>query len=286
MFLSLPSSSSLFLLCLLFLLLHLPPIAADDPLYFICSNDNYTANSTYETNLDILLPTLVSNASLSRGFSSSSISQKPNEAYGLALCRGDVNISLCLSCLSTASHDIVRRCPNKIEAVIWYDHCLLRYSNQRSLATTEESQEFIMWNANAVTTDGPLFEKLVNELLTTIADWAAYNTTRKFAAGEVKFTTDFPMIYGLVQCIPDLGAGRCQQCLQEIMELIPEWLGSKRGGRVLRVQCNFRFEVYKFYYGAPMRKLGSPTPANPARKKGKQDHSLLESVELGLMITV
>ncbi|XP_073117556.1 cysteine-rich receptor-like protein kinase 6 isoform X2 [Elaeis guineensis] len=269
MFLSLPSSS-FFLLCLLFVLLHSPPIAAGDPLYFVCGNNNYTANSNYEINLDILLPTLTSNASFTGGFSNFGISQKPNEAYGLALCRGDVNTSLCLSCLITASYDIVRLCPNKIEAVIWYDHCLLRYSNQPSLSTTEESLEYLIWNTNEITTDGPLFEKLVNELLSNIAKWAAYNTTKKFATGEVNFATDFPKIYALVQCIPDLGAGPCQQCLQEIIGRIPDWFGWARGGRVSRVQCNFRYEVYKFYYGAPTRTLGSPTPANPAGEKGNK----------------
>ncbi|XP_073117566.1 cysteine-rich receptor-like protein kinase 10 [Elaeis guineensis] len=117
-----------------------------------------------------------------------------------------------------------------------------------------------------MTTDVPLFANLVNELLSTIADWAAYNTPRMFATGEVNFTTDFPTIYGLVQCRPDLGADRCQQCLQEILNLIPAWLGQKAGGRVLRVDCNFRYEVYKFYDGTSIRQLGSPTAGEKGNK--------------------
>ncbi|KAG1331488.1 cysteine-rich receptor-like protein kinase 10 [Cocos nucifera] len=260
MLVSLPSSSPLvFLPCILFFLLHSPPIATNELLGQLCGNGNYAANSTYKTNLNFILLSLTSNAALSGGFNSTTIGQSPNQIHGFTLCREDVNSSLCVSCLKTASHDIVSLCPSNIEAVVWYDQCLLRYSNQLSLSQTESSKEIVVWDID-MTIDVPLFQNLVNELLSTIADWAAYNTPRMFATGEVNFTTDFPTIYGLVQCRPDMGAGRCQQCLQEILTLIPEWLGQKRGGRVLRVDCNFRFEVYKFYDGTSMRKLGSPTP--------------------------
>ncbi|XP_026658904.2 putative receptor-like protein kinase At4g00960 isoform X2 [Phoenix dactylifera] len=276
MFLSLPSSSSsLFRLCLLLFLLHSPPVAAGDPIFSFCGSGNYSANSNYEVNLDILLPTLANDASLSStGFSNLSISQKPNPAYGLALCRGDINTSLCLSCLNTSNHAIVRLCPYKVEAVVWYDLCLLRHSSQDSLATTEESEEKLTWNGNDITTDVvPLFKNQLNELLSTITHWAAYNTTRKFATGEVNFTTDIRTIYGLVQCTPDLGAGPCQQCLREIIQLLLTGVGLKQGGRVLRVQCNFRYELYKFYDGASTLRLGSPTPGNPAREKGNKKNA-------------
>ncbi|XP_010913053.1 cysteine-rich receptor-like protein kinase 6 isoform X2 [Elaeis guineensis] len=273
MFLSLPSSSSLFLLLCLLFFLHSPPAATDDPLYQICGNGayktnstheingNYTANSTYETNLNLLLPSLVSNASFSGGYYSTMIGQFPNQIYGLALCRGDVNASLCRSCLDTASQDIVSRCPYKIEAIVWYDDCVLHYSNLWSLATTEDLGEIYMWNVNNITTDRPLFEKLVGELLSAITYWAAYNTTMRFATGEAKFTTDFPMIYGLVQCTPDLWPSKCQQCLQDIFDPLQTYFQGRPGARVLAVHCNYRYEVYNFYDGESMVKLGSPIPA-------------------------
>ncbi|KAG1331493.1 cysteine-rich receptor-like protein kinase 10 [Cocos nucifera] len=274
MFLSLPSSSSLFLLCLL-VFLHSPPVAAREFRYQLCGESNYVANSTYETNLKILLPSLVSNASLSEGFFSTMIGQFPNQVYGLAICRGDVNASLCLSCLVAASHDIVRLCPYKIEAVVCYSPCLLRYSNLWSLATTEETQRIVMWNVGEIMTGRPLFEKLRNELLSAMADWAAYNSTMRFATGEVNFTTDIPTIYGLVQCVPDLWASKCWQCLQDSFKWIQTNFPWAQGGRVLQVRCYFRYELYLFYDGASMIKLGWPAPpvppsVNPDREKGNK----------------
>ncbi|EHA8591241.1 cysteine-rich receptor-like protein kinase 10 [Cocos nucifera] len=275
MLLSRSSSSPLFLLCLLFFILHSPPGATADSLYQICGNygayttnrshetqGNYTANSTYETNLNLLLPDLVSNASLFGGYSSVMIGQFPNQTYGLALCRGDVNASLCHSCLETASQDILQLCPYKIEAIVWYDDCLLHYSNLWSLGTTGDSEEILMYNINNITTDRPLFEKLVDELLSAITDRAANNATMRFATGEVNSTeTEFPTIYGLVQCTPDLWSSACRQCLQGITDPQPSLFQGKQGARVLGLHCNYRYEIYKFYVGESMVKLGSRTPA-------------------------
>ncbi|KAG1331494.1 putative Cysteine-rich receptor-like protein kinase 10 [Cocos nucifera] len=282
MFLSLPSSSSLFLPCLLFFLLHSPPVTAKELRYHLCGDSNYTANSTYKTNLNLLLPSLVSNASFSGGFSSVMIGQFPNQAYGLALCRGDFNASMCQSCLDTASNDIVRLCPYAIEAVVWYDACLLRYSNLWSLATTKDTQLVYRYAVNNITTDRPLFEKLRNELLNAIADWAAYNTTMRFATGEVSFTTGFRTIYGLVQCTPDLWASQCRQCLQDSFEWISMKFPWAQGGRVLQARCNHRYEVYKFYDGASMIKIGSPAPppVNPGNKKNVRGMVLIIAIPL------
>ncbi|KAG1331491.1 putative Cysteine-rich receptor-like protein kinase 25 [Cocos nucifera] len=253
-----PSSSSLILIFSLFFLLHSPSVAYNEPCYNYaangtceelhyhrCGNGNYTANSTYETNLKRLLSSLISNSYLPAGFSNQTIGQVPNEIYGLAVCRGDTRPSLCDLCLDAAFQDIVRLCPYSVKAIVVYDQCLIRYSNISFLATTKESENILKSSPDNITTDLPVFEKLQSQLLSTIADWAAYNTTMKFATGEVNFSTDFRTM--------------------------------RR--RILQVRCFLRYEVYPFFEGASMIKLRSQAPApapaplvppsaNPAREKG------------------
>ncbi|XP_038975168.1 cysteine-rich receptor-like protein kinase 6 isoform X2 [Phoenix dactylifera] len=265
MFPYLSSSSPLFLLCPLlffFLLNHSPPAAAD-PLYPICAKTgNYTRNSTYASNLNLLLTSLDSNTSNSGGFSQSIFGQDPNKIYGEALCRGDTNASVCRSCLDTAIHDAPNLCPHAKGALIWYDYCLLYYSNQRFLTAIDTSNEILMYNTENVT-DPSRFHKLVDVLMDRIADWAAYNSTEMFATGEMMNSTNSPSptIYGLAQCTRDLSRSLCRQCLSSMLNPIDPLFQGRKGARVLGGGCNYRYEIYSFYEGKPTLRLQSPLEA-------------------------
>ncbi|XP_038981818.1 cysteine-rich receptor-like protein kinase 6 [Phoenix dactylifera] len=252
-----------FFLCLIFLIFLSPPTAGD-PLYTQCgSTGNYTASSTYETNLNLLLRSLASNTSLSGGFLNATVGQIPDQIYGLAMCRGDTNASVCRSCLSDAIQDAPQLCAYNKGAIVGYDDCLLRYSNQRFFSTVDTSMRVFEWNPNNVT-DRSRFDKIVDELMSAITDWAVSNSTRRFATGQMVNSTKapFPQIHGLVQCTQDLSPSQCQQCLQDIgLETTPTQLEGKEGGRVVAASCNFRYEIYKFFDGAPSLKLEEP-PGN------------------------
>ena len=120
------------------------------PLYKRCDNGagNYTTNSTFGYNLNSLLENLTSNASTS-GFSYGNLGSIPDRVYGLVLCRGDTNSSTCRACLSTGAQDIVEHCLFAKAATIWYDYCLLRYSNERSASDTERSSMVYMTMRNS-----------------------------------------------------------------------------------------------------------------------------------------
>ncbi|PRQ48800.1 putative Gnk2-like domain-containing protein [Rosa chinensis] len=60
---------------------------------YSCSNGkgHYTANSTYQTNLDTLLSTIVSTNGNGYGFYNSSYAENSsNQVYAAGLCRGDL----------------------------------------------------------------------------------------------------------------------------------------------------------------------------------------------------
>ncbi|XP_073108412.1 cysteine-rich receptor-like protein kinase 6 isoform X1 [Elaeis guineensis] len=278
-----------FFLCLLFLIFLSPPMAGD-PLPTQCGNNgNYTANSTYESNLKLLLPYLASNTSLSGGFLNATVGEIPNQIHGLAMCRGDANASVCRSCLSDAIQDAPQLCSYNKGATVEYDECLLRYSNQRFFSTVDTSMRVFTWNPYNVT-DRNRFDKIVDELMSKITDWAVSNSTRRFATGQMVNSTKapFPEIHGLVQCTQDLSPSQCQQCLQSILQPRSTQLEGKQGGRVIAASCNFRYEIYKFFDGAatlrleePLENSPSPVPApapatlvppliNPPNEEGKR----------------
>jgi hypothetical protein len=93
----------------------------------ICDNTgNYSTNSRYQANIDILSSTLPTKASSSPLlFAMSSVGAAPDTVYGLALCRGDANASTCLACVAAAFPEARQRCAHNKEAVVFYDTCLL-----------------------------------------------------------------------------------------------------------------------------------------------------------------
>lgn len=101
------------------------------------------------------------------------------------------------------------------EAVIWYELCLLRYSDRWSFPEISTTADAFMGNvANISAGELPLFNRQLGRMMAGLCSYAAYNSSgRVFAAGEADFTAAMPKIYGLVQCIEDLAADSCQRCL-------------------------------------------------------------------------
>ncbi|OAY82107.1 Cysteine-rich receptor-like protein kinase 25 [Ananas comosus] len=285
-----PPSSTLFpslllisLLCCFPLLLH---GSADSLLYQICGDTgNYTANSTYQSNLRQLLAYLSSAASVSNGFSNSSTGETPDRVWGLALCRGDINATDCRTCLDGASNDTKQLCPYEKTAVIWYDLCLLRYSNQNFTSAFNNSEQIFIWNAQNITgerfpwytqntTISDFFNRVVNTLLIDVADSAASNSNsiKMFATGEFNITNGLLTIYGLVQCAPDMSGPNCRRCIQDQIDEMLNLFDGYQGGRILGVWCNLRYEVYPFYDENPMIRLSSDdlpgTPQPPSTRPG------------------
>ncbi|XP_020095150.1 cysteine-rich repeat secretory protein 38-like [Ananas comosus] len=274
---SAPSPSCLLLislLCCLPLLLH----GGDDdsPIDQICGDTgSYTANSTYESNLRHLLPYLSSVASVSDGFSNASTGESVDQVLGLALCRGDVNATDCGTCLDGAPSDTQQLCPYEKTAVIWYDHCLLMYSNQNFTSAFNNSGQVIMLNTQNITGERfpgytrstaikNFFNQVVNTLLSHVADSAASNSNsgKLFATGELTITNGFPTIYGLAQCAPDMPGPECRRCLQAQINETLSYFDGRQGGRVLGIWCNLRYEVYPFYYGRSMTSISSVAPGD------------------------
>ncbi|XP_056686851.1 cysteine-rich receptor-like protein kinase 25 [Spinacia oleracea] len=169
-----------------------------------CSN-----NSQYHTNLNTLFRYLTTNATNPTGFHQavSSNGNTTNEAvYGNFLCRGDQNISTCHDCVTTATTTDLPTtyCPNRKDAIIWYDECLVRYSNQSFFGTMNTKPSWIYWSANNITGNTTRFMELMSNVMNNVIAVRAATTggsswQKKFATDFVNYTS-FQTIYGFGQC--------------------------------------------------------------------------------------
>jgi hypothetical protein len=106
-----------------------------------CDGSVYTANGTFQANLDLLAAALPANASASpSGFVTASAGAAPDQANALALCRGDTNASACAACVAAAFQDAQQACPQDKGVAVYSDACVLRFAGTRFLDFLQADQ--------------------------------------------------------------------------------------------------------------------------------------------------
>lgn len=238
-------SNIFFSTLLLSLFLLSPPAFGDSNIAFLsytCSSfDNYTTNTPYASNLQQAFYQLTSTAPPS-GFGLRSIGDDlQNQVNALALCRGDVSPNDCKNCIAMASNKIQQQCPDKKGASIWYDFCLLKYSNTKFFGKIDNGVRLYMWNVQEAENPA-MFNEQVKNLLTSLAEKVEV-TPKLYVIGE-KEIEGSKKLYGLVQCTRDLSSDACKKCLNDAVAELPNCCDAKIGGRVIGGSCNFRYEIY------------------------------------------
>ncbi|KAL6282134.1 hypothetical protein ACE6H2_013063 [Prunus campanulata] len=281
-----PSFNLCVLMTLVLGLLSLSSLSEAEYRYHVCSNTtSFTPNSTYEFNLKLLLSSLTSNATRELGFYNTTAgSQDPNAAvYGSFLCRADLTSDACQDCVATAARETVQEyCALRKVTIIWYDDCMLRYSNVSFFSNMDEAPGVSLLNVANIT-DPNQFNDVLLETITGLVPVAANATSgaKKFAAKKANFTA-FQELYSLMQCTPDLSSPACDRCLRAAIALLPACCYGKQGGRVLYPSCDVRYEIYPFYTFVtappPPLLLPPPPPASVTRSQEGSDRDLQEEV--------
>ncbi|KAM7522748.1 hypothetical protein LguiA_012650 [Lonicera macranthoides] len=261
-------------ICRLFftsILIHLVglAIAQPDPLSHHCTNlrGNYTSDSVYRSNLDAALSTirLIANSSV-YGFYNSSVGESIDTVSALALCRGDVERDACAECVRNATFTLRELCPVQKIAVVWYNNCMLRYSNRSIFHAMTNDPYFAMRSPQTVVSVAQFNDDLRTLMDALQARAAAGGSLRKFATGNIS-GPDFLTIYGLVQCTPDISEEDCNRCLIWAARGVPGCCYGRRGGRVVCPSCSVRFEENSFYrkteYDAPPPDPAPLLPPSP-----------------------
>ncbi|KAK6918903.1 Gnk2-homologous domain [Dillenia turbinata] len=169
-----------------------------DPLAYSCaSSENFTPNGTYFSNLSKLFGNLYFKTAPT-GFGVEVVGQySQNQVNGLALCRGDVNATECRTCVAGASSEIGKLCPYNKGAIIWYDSCLLKYSDMDFIGKIDNKNKFYLVNVNNAS-DPTTFNQRTKRFLSYLSS-EAYAAPRMYAAGELELGGP-DKLYGLLQC--------------------------------------------------------------------------------------
>ncbi|XP_059439823.1 cysteine-rich receptor-like protein kinase 25 [Corylus avellana] len=228
-------------------LLMRPVLASGDPVYTFCNPEsgNYTLSDPFEKNLKLLLQSLPSNTSVT-GFYNNSTGEEP-KVYAQALCRGDVNSTVCRDCIKSASQEIFKQCKTE-DAMIWFELCQVRYSLQNFFSLmvyTGKYPDQIYLEKNL---SNPFhFDEVLKYLMINISKEAASDPLKGlFATGEIKFSRK-ETIYGLVQCTRDISESSCYSCLGPALGDLHACCDSRQGGIIVSPNCNVRFQLYQFY---------------------------------------
>ncbi|PKI32746.1 hypothetical protein CRG98_046859 [Punica granatum] len=178
----------------------------------------------------------------------------PDQVYGLFLCRGDQSQASCRDCIGYATQEILRRCPMEKDSILWYDQCMLTYSNQSILSYQRDRPAIALPKATNIS-DPARFNNLLDETLSSLIPKAA-SAGKRFAVEKVNFTVSQPL-YTLAQCTPDLITPDCMMCLQMTVQGLHR---GRQGARYMNPSCYIRYETNLFYNETAIALLSLPAP--------------------------
>ncbi|KAM1762663.1 hypothetical protein ACFX12_005282 [Malus domestica] len=252
---------------------------------WICSETagNYTPGDIYQSNLKRLFSSFSSDTRNKSGFYNSSMGQDSNKVNAIALCRGDLALGNCSTCVNESTHLLLQNCPNHKEAILWGERCMVRYSYNLIFGIEQGDPTKYLPSPNSAK-NSQQFEAVLNPLLGILIGKAASgDSLKKFAAGHANIP-DAETIHAFAQCTPDINQQNCSNCLKDSFSIIPGCCGGKSGGRVLKPSCSLRYENNGDFFGPfttsqidiPVPPALAPAPA--AKKSNKREIVIIITV--------
>ncbi|KAA0052748.1 cysteine-rich receptor-like protein kinase 26 isoform X1 [Cucumis melo var. makuwa] len=207
---------------------------------------NFIPNSTFKANLDHVLSSVTTNGKLENGFYRFSYGQNSDRANAVGLCRPEIKLDACQSCLNDSVRLLTKRCPNQKEAIGWYENCFLHYSssslsNQMHISPMFRTQS----TKNATNTDQ--FIRNLRILLNSLKNKASlgdHGSLHKYAAGNMS-SSELETTYALVQCLPDLTPQQCDDCLSSIFKKLPSCCSQSAG--IFTPSCLVNYKPTRFF---------------------------------------
>ncbi|KAL7149920.1 hypothetical protein ABFS83_05G073600 [Erythranthe nasuta] len=252
--------------------------------YFCFNNGNYTSNTTYSNNLNTLLSSLSPNLN-NTGFYSASSSGQPNRAYATAVCRTDIQLDTCRTCVQNGTVDLLGLCPYQKQAILWREFCTIRYSDEPVFGIRADSPAVLVRNSMNASGAAQFKEDLRMLIDDLRRQAAAGGSLVKVVAGNIS-GPDFQTIFGMLQCSPDLSAEDCGGCLISAAQYIPGCCDGSRGVRILAPSCNLRYEISPYYNITRIRQVQQivspppppPLPSTPSPTTGKNGGNTTRTV--------
>jgi hypothetical protein len=257
-----------FILLFFFLFMTLSSAQSKSPFYMysVCQNETEKTNTSYKSNIKNFLSWIITDSATGNLSNYNAVGSKNNsdqdDVYGFYECRADITGSFCQFCINTAVGEIGQRCPNGDKAMIWYDLCIIGYSNKNNTGKVIVEPSWNVTGSKLVKDSTELAK--VETSITSLIEKMSTAATHNWATGEFNWS-DTEKRYSLVQCNRALSKAGCKQCLEALLDRVPRCCGTKVGWVVVCPSCGMKIDDYNFYQQQP----ASPSPIpNPGKING------------------
>ncbi|KAJ6885625.1 receptor-like protein kinase [Populus alba x Populus x berolinensis] len=249
---------------------------------FCYTTGNFTANSTYAKNRDLVLRSLASNVTANGGFYNTTIGLGNDSVYGLVFCMASASAEICSSCVNSAIQTLMAACPNQKEAFSWGGNpvpCIVRYANRYFFGSLELSPTDAGYNTGILDPSFRQFDQIWSGLGETVTR-ASTSSSRLKPEAETADLTSTQKMYVFMQCTPDVSPSNCRVCLQQSVDYYKSCCYGYQGGYAQKPNCVFRWDLYPYYNlfpqvtspsPSPPFVISSPPPTNTTIRKGKEN---------------
>ncbi|EOA20131.1 hypothetical protein CARUB_v10000419mg [Capsella rubella] len=237
-----------------------------------CFGSFFNRNGTYAQNRQKLFSDLADKVVANNGFYNASLGQNPNRVYALAICARGYDQDDCLSCVQGLAQDTQKNCPSRMDSFIWGGNddvsCFLRSSNYSTFgdlllgpSVVSPSPDLVEGSKN-MTLFVKQWEEMVNRTLEAATNAKNSSVLRYYSAEKAGFT-EFPDVYMMMQCIPDITSQECKQCLGDCLTYYRKDYQERKGGMSSLPSCFFRWDLYSFHSRAFDNVTRIPAPPRP-----------------------
>ncbi|KAL1540751.1 Plasmodesmata-located protein 7 [Salvia divinorum] len=213
-----------------FLLLIVADSAADSFLYGGCSQTNYTPNTPYESNLNSLITSLVNSATYSSYNKFTIMGSSPQDVvYGLYQCRSDLSMPDCATCVARAVTRLGPLCPLACGGSVQLEGCFVKYDNASFIGVEDKTAAMKKCGPS----DGDNADQMGRRDAMLAAMSGGYGGPYRVRGSED--------VHGMAQCVGDLTAAQCQDCVAEAIRRLKAECGGAVFGDMFLAKCYARY---------------------------------------------
>ncbi|VVA96159.1 unnamed protein product [Arabis nemorensis] len=214
--------------------------------------ENFTQTSPFDTNRFLTLSTLSITSSLVP-YINTTIGLIPDTVYGMFLCRGDMDTKSCSECVQAATIQIATSCSLNKRAVIYYQECMVRYSNVNFFSELETVPRTVLFSARPAPNQNRFNQTLSDKFEQLILKVSSSSLIPYFVK-EQERVTELEGSYELesmVQCTPDLDLSSCTVCLRDAFLRVSTCCGSPSSAQIFTPKCLVRYRTSVSLSSAP-----------------------------------
>ncbi|GMH17820.1 hypothetical protein Nepgr_019661 [Nepenthes gracilis] len=204
--------------------------SVDSFIYVGCTQQKYAPNSQYETDVDSILTSLV-NSAMYTSFNKFTVGTGSSDLlYGLFQCRPNLQQSDCASCVAHSVSQLGALCVYSCGGALQLEGCLVKYDNNPFFGV-EDKTVVARKCGPPIGYDSDDFTR-IDSVLSYLA-----------SSGELFRVGGSGDVQGVAECVGDLSAAQCQDCVSAAIARLKNDCAAAVWGDVFLSTCYVRYSV-------------------------------------------